>query len=88
MICNPPYGERLGDEREVAELARTLAGVYRQASTWSLFVLSGREDFQRLFGVRASRNRKLYNGNLRCWYYQYFRPLGPARAGNGGGATP
>jgi putative N6-adenine-specific DNA methylase len=75
MICNPPYGERLGNERDVQELAQALAAVYQGASTWSLFVLSGREDFQQLFGARADRNRKLYNGNIRCWYYQYFRPL-------------
>ncbi len=79
MICNPPYGERLGDEREVQELARALAGLFERASTWSLFVLSGREDFQKLFGARADRNRKLYNGNIRCWYYQYYRPLRPQR---------
>ena len=80
MICNPPYGERLGDEREVREIARALAAFYQRESTWSLFVLSGREDFQRLFGVRAARNRKLYNGNIRCWYFQYFRPLRPHKA--------
>ncbi len=77
MICNPPYGERLGDAREVEELAAALAGVFERAATWSLFVLSGREDFQKLFGARADRNRKLYNGNIRCWFYQYFRPLRP-----------
>jgi putative N6-adenine-specific DNA methylase len=80
VICNPPYGERLGGEREVQEITRALEALYRRASTWSLFVLSGREDFQRLFGARADRNRKLYNGNIRCWCYQYFRPPRPGGA--------
>ena len=44
-----------------------------------MFVLSTDEEFQKSFGARASRNRKLFNGNIRCWLYQYFGPL-PERA--------
>jgi putative N6-adenine-specific DNA methylase len=77
IVCNPPYGERLGDEREAAELYRAMGALYRTLPTWSLFALTAREDFPRHFGARASRNRKLYNGNLRCWLYQYFGPMGP-----------
>jgi putative N6-adenine-specific DNA methylase len=75
LVCNPPYGERLGSPREAQDLARALGMLRSRAPTWSFFVLSALEDFQRCFGARASRNRKLYNGNLRCWYYQYFGPL-------------
>ena len=52
-----------------------MGSLRRRAPTWSFFVLSALEDFPRCFGARASRNRKLYNGNIRCWYYQYFGPL-------------
>lgn len=75
LVCNPPYGERLGSVREAQELARVMGSLRHRAPTWSFFVLSALEDFQRCFGARASRNRKLYNGNIRCWYYQYFGPL-------------
>jgi putative N6-adenine-specific DNA methylase len=74
IVSNPPYGERLGDEAEAAELYRAMGELYRGLPTWSFFALSAREDFPRHFGSRASRNRKLYNGNIRCWYFQYFGP--------------
>jgi putative N6-adenine-specific DNA methylase len=75
LVCNPPYGERLGTEQQAQGLARELGRLHRALPTWSFFVLSAREDFPRFFGDRPSRNRKLYNGNLRCWLYQYFGPL-------------
>jgi putative N6-adenine-specific DNA methylase len=75
LVCNPPYGERLGNARGAQELARAIGALRGRAPTWSVFALSALEDFQRWFGARASRNRKLYNGNIRCWYYQYFGPL-------------
>lgn len=75
MVCNPPYGLRLGEQREVELLYRAMGTLFRSLSTWSVFALSASEDFQKFFGARASRNRKLYNGNVRCWYYQYFGPL-------------
>jgi putative N6-adenine-specific DNA methylase len=75
MVCNPPYGERLGDAGAALALYREMGALYRSLPTWSLFALSSREDFPRHFGARADRNRKLYNGNIRCWFYQYFGPL-------------
>lgn len=75
MVCNPPYGVRQGEQGEVDTLYRAMGARFRGLPTWSLFALSAREDFQKLFGARASRNRKLYNGNVRCWYYQYYGPL-------------
>lgn len=75
LVCNPPYGERLGSTRDADELARAMGTLWRAMPTWSCFVLSAREDFERSFGARAAKNRKLYNGNIRCWYYQFFGPL-------------
>lgn len=75
LVCNPPYGERLGDEETAHRLYGSMGDLHRRLPTWSFFALSAREDFQRSFGERATRNRKLYNGNLRCWFYQYFGPL-------------
>jgi putative N6-adenine-specific DNA methylase len=87
LVCNPPYGERQGESREVESLYRAMGALFRGLPTWSLFALTAREDFPRFFGNRESRNRKLYNGNLRCWCYQYFGPL-PARGDFMPGAVP
>jgi putative N6-adenine-specific DNA methylase len=78
MVCNPPYGERLGEAREVEDLYRAMGRLFGRLDTWSLFVLTAHEGFQKLFGAPATKNRKLYNGNLRCWFYQYYGPLPPS----------
>ena len=75
VVCNPPYGERLGDARQACDLARALGSLRQRFPRWSFFALSALEEFPRCFGERPSRNRKLYNGSLRCWLYQYFGPL-------------
>ncbi len=79
IVCNPPYGERLGEEKEVEELYKTMGRVFSTLDTWSVFVLSGHPDFQKLYGQRSSKNRKLYNGRLQCYLYQYWGPLPPRR---------
>jgi putative N6-adenine-specific DNA methylase len=78
IVANPPYGERLGEELEVAALSREMGKLFGRLSTWSLFVLTAQSGFERQFGRKATKNRKLYNGNLRCWLYQYFGPLPPS----------
>jgi putative N6-adenine-specific DNA methylase len=80
IVTNPPYGERLGDVREAERVYQAMGRLYRRLDTWSLFALSAHPEFPRFFGVRTSRNRKLYNGNIRCWLYQYFGPLPPSVA--------
>ncbi len=75
MLVNPPYGERLGEEQEVRDLARDLGSVFRTLTDWSLFVLTAQEDFERCFGRRSDKNRKLYNGPIRCYLYQFWGPL-------------
>jgi putative N6-adenine-specific DNA methylase len=77
IVTNPPYAERLGDEREAGEVYRDLGRLFRDLPSWSLFALSANQGFERTFGARATKNRKLYNGNLRCYLHQYFGPLGP-----------
>lgn len=72
IICNPPYGERTGSPRESEEIYRRLGEVYARLDGWSLFVLSPHPYFEKLFGKKADRKRKLYNGNILCNYYQYF----------------
>jgi len=78
LICNPPYGERLGDENEVRQLYRDMGELLRPLDDWSLYVLTASHQFERDFGKPADRRRKLYNARIACTYYQY---LGPKPAG-------
>jgi 23S rRNA (guanine2445-N2)-methyltransferase / 23S rRNA (guanine2069-N7)-methyltransferase len=74
MITNPPYGERMGEEKEIEELYRSFPIVLRQLPTWSHYILSSRSDLEQLVGQQATRRRKLYNGPLECTYYQFHGP--------------
>lgn len=73
IVCNPPYGERLMTEREAerlyAEIGKTFAGF----DPWQMYILTSCESFQRHFGRRADKVRKLYNGMIPCNLYQYFK---------------
>ncbi|MDU5275788.1 MAG: class I SAM-dependent RNA methyltransferase [Peptoniphilus lacydonensis] len=73
LITNPPYGERIGKE-DVDELNRELGKLAKSLDTWSFYIITGNENFEKNFGRRADRNRKLYNGRLKTYYYQYYGP--------------
>lgn len=88
IITNPPYGERLGEGREVFQLYRDLGRVSRSLPTWGVFVLTAFPDFERAFGRRAERNRKLYNGRILTYYYQYPGPRPPWLGRREGAAAP
>lgn len=77
VITNPPYGERLGDDAEVEAVYRVMGSVFEKLDTWSLYILTSFRGFERQFGRRADRRRKLYNGRLECQYYQYKGPRPP-----------
>ncbi len=74
LICNPPYGERLLERREVEELYREIGRTFARFDPWQQYILTSHEQFERLFGRRADKIRKLYNGMIPCQLYQYFRP--------------
>lgn len=73
IITNPPYGERIGKE-DVDELNRELGELARSLKTWSYYIITANENFEKNFGKKADRNRKLYNGRLKTYYYQYYGP--------------
>lgn len=77
IICNPPYGERLGETDYVRDLYKEMGQVFRKLDTWSYYVITSNPDFEKLFGRKADKKRKLYNGRLLCNYYQYFGPPPP-----------
>lgn len=73
IISNPPYGERLSDKDECALLYKDLGKVYKDLDNWSAFILAESDDFERDFGIKADKTRKLYNGSLKCRAYQYIK---------------
>jgi putative N6-adenine-specific DNA methylase len=75
IVCNPPYGERIGDMKDVEKAYRDMGKAFFELDSWSFFALSAHPEFQRLFGKRADKNRKIFNGDIRCYYYQYLGPL-------------
>jgi 23S rRNA (guanine2445-N2)-methyltransferase / 23S rRNA (guanine2069-N7)-methyltransferase len=81
LITNPPYGERMGDHWAAVDLHRDLPRVFAGMPTWSLYVLTGVEKAETLFGRKADRRRKLYNGRLACTYYQFHGPRPPRTDG-------
>lgn len=73
VLCNPPYGERLLDVRAAEELYRVMGRVFQPKKGWTYAVISPHEDFEALFGRKADKRRKLYNGMLKCQLYLYYR---------------
>lgn len=71
IISNPPYGERLGDKKEVEELYKVFGRFKNKFGNWDYNILTSYENFEIPFGIKSTKNRKLYNGKLKCYYYQY-----------------
>lgn len=74
LVTNPPYGERLGDQREWQDLYQSIPVVLRTLPTWSHFIITSYPDFESLIQRPAERRRKLYNGRIECTYYQFHGP--------------
>ncbi len=77
IITNPPYGERLGDSARVKLLHREMGRVFAPWDTWSIYVITSNQDFEREFGRQADKKRKLFNGRIQCDYYQFIGPPPP-----------
>ena len=74
IVCNPPYGERMGDMREVEFLYRDIGRHFKTFEPWHIYVITSCDYFEKLYGRRADKTRKLYNGMLPCNLYQFFKP--------------
>lgn len=73
VVTNPPYGERLMTMREVEELYRGIGKAFKQLDKWQFYILTSHEDFERLFSRRVDKVRRLYNGMIPCYLYQFFK---------------
>lgn len=79
LVTNPPYGERLEEKSALPELYRQLGERFFELDGWSLYLLTGYEDAERYIGRKANKNRKIYNGMLRTYLYQFLGPKPPGR---------
>ncbi len=72
LICNPPYGERLSDAKEVKKLYREMHAVFERIPDWQINVITSNREFESIYGQPADKRRKLSNGGMVCTMYQYF----------------
>lgn len=79
IITNPPYGERIGDKSELYSLYRTLGQRYKALDDWSMYMITSYEEAQDAIGKKADKNRKIYNGMLKTYFYQYMGAKPPYR---------
>lgn len=74
VVCNPPYGERLMTPMEAAQLYRDMGRAFARLAPWQIYIITSHPEFEKLYGQRADKTKKLYNGMIPCNLYQYFRP--------------
>ena len=74
IITNPPYGERLEDKADLPNLYTTIGDVYKNLDAWSMYMITSYADAERYVGRKADKNRKIYNGMIKTYFYQYLGP--------------
>lgn len=79
LISNPPYGERLEEKEHLPELYREIGARFQSLDSWSMYLITGYEDAEKYIGRKADKNRKIYNGMLKTYYYQFLGPKPPRR---------
>lgn len=79
IITNPPYGERLEEKENLPDLYRELGESFRKLDSWSAYMITSYEDAEKYFGRKADKNRKIYNGMLKTYFYQFLGPKPPRK---------
>lgn len=83
LITNPPYGERLSEKEQLPALYQMIGERFRALDSWSMYLITSYEDAEKAIGRKADKNRKIYNGMMKTYYYQYLGPKPPFRKGRG-----
>ena len=81
IITNPPYGERIGEQNERPALYKTIGARYKELDAWSMYLITGFEQAEKYIGKKADKNRKIYNGMIKTYFYQFMGPKPPKRNG-------
>ena len=79
LITNPPYGERLEDKKDLPQLYRTLGERFAALDSWSMYMITSYENAQQDIGRKADKNRKIYNGMMKTYFYQFAGPKPPKK---------
>lgn len=79
IVTNPPYGERLEDKKDLPALYGQIGDAYRNLDAWSMYLITSYADAERYIGRKADKNRKIYNGMLKTYFYQFMGPKPPKR---------
>lgn len=79
IITNPPYGERLEEKEALPKLYSEIGESYRKLDSWSMYLITGYTDAEKYIGRKADKNRKIYNGMLKTYFYQFLGPKPPKR---------
>lgn len=79
IITNPPYGERLEEQKSLQKIYTTLGEKYKALDSWSAFIISSYENVEKDMGIKATKNRKIYNGMIKTYYYQFMGPKPPKK---------
>lgn len=79
IITNPPYGERLEEKEQLPELYKQIGEVYENLDSWSMYLITSYEDTEKYIGKKADKNRKIYNGMIKTYYYQFLGPKPPRK---------
>lgn len=79
IITNPPYGERIEDKKNLPALYKTIGDRYKALDSWSLYMITSYENAQKDMGLKADKNRKIYNGMMKTYFYQFQGPKPPRR---------
>ncbi len=79
IITNPPYGERIGEQKELPALYKTIGARYKELDSWSMYLITGFEQAEKYIGLKATKNRKIYNGMIKTYFYQFMGPKPPKR---------
>lgn len=77
VITNPPYGERISEKTELPQLYREIGGRMKELDTWSFYMITSYEEAEKYMGRKADKNRKIYNGMLKTYFYQFMGPKPP-----------
>ena len=78
-VSNPPYAERMGNLADVERLYTDMGKLFKTNKTWSTYFITSHEGFEKLYGRKADKKRKLFNGNVKTDYYQYFGERPPKK---------
>ena len=80
IITNPPYGERIGEKEILPQLYKTIGERYKSLDAWSMYLITGYEQAEKYIGKKADKNRKIYNGMIKTYFYQFMGPKPPRRS--------